>query len=352
MEIEERQKRRTGAFWIMAVIAFLVAVLMTTVGTASISYKDALKAVLSALPHFGGYVDISEIKASHVAIIKNIRLPRIIISALVGMALSVSGAVLQGIFKNPMADPYVLGVSSGAAFGATLSIALGISFEFAGLSSTGLFAFAGAIGATMTVYGLSIKNNKADMTSLLLAGIAINFFLSSLISLIMTFNRDQVEKIIFWTMGSVSAASWNHVAISLPLITAGCLLAIFFARELNVMLMGDETAASLGVDVPRTRGVLLILASVISAAAVSVSGIIGFVGLVIPHVVRIFAGPDHRTLMPLVIVSGALFMMLADMLARTLASPSEIPIGVITAMLGAPYFIYLLNSTKNSIFKR
>lgn len=352
MEIEERKKRRAGAFWIMAVIAFLIAVLMTTVGTASISFGDALKIVLSALPHIGDYVDISGIKASHVAIIKNIRLPRIIISALVGMALSISGAVLQGIFKNPMADPYVLGVSSGAAFGATLSIALGISFEFAGLSSTGLFAFVGAIGATMTVYGLSIKNNKADMTSLLLAGIAINFFLSSLISLIMTFNREQVEKIIFWTMGSVSAASWNHVAISLPLITAGCLLAMFFSRELNVMLMGDETASSLGVDVPRTRGILLVLASVVSAAAVSVSGIIGFVGLVIPHVVRIFAGPDHRTLMPLAIVSGAIFMMLADMLARTLASPSEIPIGVITAMLGAPYFIYLLNSTKNSIFKR
>ncbi|QEK13352.1 iron chelate uptake ABC transporter family permease subunit [Crassaminicella thermophila] len=347
------QKRRY--YWKFFIVIFALLCIciffVSTLGVAKISFAEAYRILLRNVPLIGRYISIDDIKESKKLIILNIRFPRILLSALVGMALAGAGAVFQGIFKNPMADPYVLGVSSGAAFGATIAIIFGLEEIFIGFRAITVMAFVGAILATLTVYNLSKIGSKTPIVTLLLAGIALSFLLSSLISLLMTFHREQVERIVFWTMGSFSAASWKHVRIAAPIILIGCIFFTMFGRDLNVMLMGEETAKSLGIEVERIKKVLLVAASIVAASAVSVSGIIGFVGLVIPHIGRLIIGPDHRVLIPFTLISGAIFMVVADTLARILIPPAEIPVGVITSLVGAPFFIYLLykNKKQNSM---
>lgn len=346
----KKKKHYKTLFIALFVFLWILIFFVSTIGVADITFTESAKILFSKLPLLGDDLLVNHIKESKKIIILNIRLPRIFLSALIGMALSGAGVIFQGIFKNPMADPYVLGVSSGAAFGATMAIIFGLETTFMGLGAVSIMAFIGAVLTTLIVYYISRTGNQTSIITLLLGGIALNFFLSSLISLLMIFNREKIEKIIFWTMGSVSSASWKHVMISSPIVLIGCIFFIMFARDLNVMLMGEDTAKSLGIEVERTKKILIVIASIVSASAVSVSGIIGFVGLVIPHIVRLIIGPDNRVLIIFTLISGAIFMIIADTLARTLIPPAEIPVGVITSLFGAPFFMYLLYKDRKKNF--
>ncbi len=342
-------KNRNKIIIVYFIVLLIVIIFASTIGVADIGFIDSLKIISSKIPFVKDLFDLSNIKETSKIIVLDIRLPRIILSVLIGVALSTSGVVFQAIFKNPMADPYILGISSGAAFGATIVIIFGLGFSFLGLSAISIGAFIGAILTTTLVYSIASMNSKAPVVTLLLSGIAISFFLSALINLIMTLNHDQVEKIVFWTMGSVSAASWDSVMITILPVTFGVLFFLIFSKDLNVILMGEETAQNLGINVEILKKILLLIASIVSASVVAVSGIIGFVGLIVPHAVRIVVGPDHRKLFPFTIITGALFMIVADTISRVVIEPTELPIGVITSLIGAPYFIFLLVRNKKAI---
>ncbi|CCQ97813.1 Uncharacterized ABC transporter permease protein YvrB [[Clostridium] ultunense Esp] len=277
-------------------------------------------------------------------IIFNLRLPRVIGAAVVGMGLSVVGAFFQGLLRNPMADPYVLGISSGAALGATIAIILGL-----GLFSLSFLAFISSLAVVVFVYAISKIGSKVSMTTMLLAGIAISAFISAIISLLMLLNHDEFTRIVFWTMGGFSLTNWNSIAFSAPIIIIGSFVMYVFSRDLNAILTGEEVAEHLGVNTEFIKKIILVLGSLVTATAVSVGGIIGFVGLIVPHVSRLIVGPDNRILVPFSALSGAIFLTLADTLARVILRPTEVPIGIITATFGGPFFLYLLikNKQKN-----
>lgn len=341
-----RRKKLIRGLFILICGLILVVLAASAIGSADITIGDSARILATKIPFVGKNIDLDQIKSSHISILLKIRLPRIILSALIGGALSISGVAYQGIFKNPMADPFVLGISSGAALGATFVIVTGAKFGFLGLSSVSVGAFVGALAAAFTVYNIGRIGNRTPVVTLLLAGIAVNYFLSSMISIVMSLNRDRMENIIFWTMGSVSTATWLQIAVAFVPILIGSLYLLTCARDLNALALGEDSAKGLGVDSEKVKKTILIVASIVTASAVSVSGIIGFVGLIIPHIVRILTGPDHRTLLPFSILTGAIFLVLSDTLARTLVVPAELPIGIITSVFGAPYFLYLLYRNK------
>ena len=270
-------------------------------------------------------------------------------SALVGAALSVVGAAFQGIFGNPLADPHILGVSSGAAFGATLAMLSGVTASFMGLGAVGVFAFSGALCTVFIVYHVSKISGEISVTGMLLTGTAISTLLSSLISLLMTFHNDRIEKVYMWTMGSFSAATWGKIRFLSIFVFAGVAVLFLYAGKLNIILMGDDEAKCLGIDVNRIRRRIIMAASLLVGAAVAVSGIIGFVGLIIPHCIRLISGSDNKRLMPYSFFLGAIFVTLCDTVARTVAAPTEIPVGIITSMFGAPYFIFLVLKRRRRI---
>jgi len=319
-----------------------------TFGAADISVSDVTQIVHSHLRN----LPIPDDMRSLDLIVWQIRMPRILMAVIIGMALAGSGVVFQAVFQNPMADPYVLGISSGAAFGAATVIVTGFVVTIPFFSTVTLGAFIGAMAASFAVWQISKVGGKTQVMTLLLSGIALNFLLSSGISMLMVFNREQVERIVFWTMGSFATASWTQVAVMIIPVTVGILIFRIFSRDLNIMLMGEDVAQSLGVNVEYLRIILILTASAVTAAAVSVSGIIGFVGLIVPHAVRLMIGPDHRRLIPISVLVGGLFLLVADTVARTIFAPSEIPIGVMTAFIGAPYFIFLLQNSKGKLTGR
>lgn len=348
----QKRRQRIGMVFVgLTLLLLILVVIFSSLGSAAIPFGDALKVLVSRIPGLQSTVSLEGISEVHQKIVLNIRLPRIILAACVGLLLSGSGVIYQAIFKNPMADPYVLGVSSGAALGATIGIILSVSFQFLGLTGVSVMAFIGALATTFFVYSVARIGNKAPVVTLLLSGIAVSFFLQSLISMIMTLNRDQVERIIFWTFGSVATANWKQVLILLPVVVFSLIIYTLYGRALNILSMGEEDAKSLGVDVERTKVVLLIFTALSTASAVAVSGIIGFVGLVIPHVMRLLVGPDIRVLMPASLVGGAVFLVICDAISRLIMMPVEIPIGVITALVGAPYFLSLIVRSKNKLMR-
>lgn len=266
-------------------------------------------------------------------LIFEVRLPRIIGALLVGGGLAAAGCVMQGLFRNPMADPYIIGTSTGGALGAACAIV------FLGGLLMPLFAFIGATASTITVYIISQRNGRMAVETLLLSGIAVSLFLSAMLSFIMYMSGNGLHQIMFWMMGGFWNMYWDDVSLAL-LIPAAAVILYIFSRDLNVMALGEEEAIHLGVNTERTKKILLMISTFITAIAVSVSGCIGFVGLIIPHIMRIFTGPDHRILLPASMLAGSILLMWADTFARTM--PVEIPVGIITAFLGAPFFIYLL----------
>ncbi|MCQ1528443.1 FecCD family ABC transporter permease [Lutispora saccharofermentans] len=279
------------------------------------------------------------------AILIDIRMPRVIISAVLGAGLSAVGGVMQGVFKNPLVDSYTLGMSSGAALGAVLSIVTGIGIF--GYGTTGAFAFLGAVSTLFFVYHISKTKNRVSINSLLLSGVAVSYFLSSIISFLMMLNRNKLEQIVFWTMGSLSSATWQKLIFSSSFILPGILALCFFSRELNIMSLGEESAHYMGVDVEKLKYILLVICSLIVGAVVSTGGTIGFLGLVAPHIVRLIWGSDNRKLIPYSAIMGAAILMLSDALGRVLIQPSEIPVGVMTSIMGGPFFIFLLKRQKS-----
>lgn len=311
----------------------------TLIGITDIPFFEANRILLKEIFHIT--IGNGAFNEGQMAIIWNVRLPRVILCFLCGGALAVCGAAFQGIFKNPMADPYILGVSSGAALGAAIGIVMNFEASFLGMGGKTLLAFIGALGTIFLVYSISRMGRRVPVANLLLSGIAVSQTLSAFMSLIMIFNITSMDQIMFWTMGSFNGKSWNQVFLVLPFVIIGCAFLMTTARELDIMLLGENTAMQLGVDAEKLKRKVLIASSLIVAAVVSVTGIIGFVGLVVPHVVRMITGPKHKILIPFSLVFGGAFLIFCDTLARSLVS-QEIPVGIITAAFGGPFFIYLL----------
>jgi iron complex transport system permease protein len=329
---------------LISIISCLVIIyLCTLLGVASISFLDANKILINQFFHID--LGMENISAGAIAIIWNVRLPRIVLAFITGGALALCGAAYQGIFKNPMADPYLLGVSSGAALGASIGIVLNFSGGFLGLSGTAVLAFIGSFATILIVYNISKVGRKVPVATLLLSGIAIGQTLSAIMSLLMIFNQEDITKIMFWTMGSLNGLGWAQVIAVLPYVLLGGVILLTSVRELDIMLLGEDTATQLGVNTERLKKKVLIASSIITASVVSVTGIIGFVGLIIPHIVRMVSGPKHRVLVPFSLLFGGAFLILCDTLARTVAG-QEIPVGIITAAFGGPFFVFLLRRRK------
>jgi iron complex transport system permease protein len=322
------------------------------VGYAQIPFPDVLSILGKQIPFLGGFIDSSLISPQNAAIILQIRLPRILAGVLVGAALAAAGVLYQGVFKNPMADSYVLGVSAGAAVGASLSILSDVGFVFFGLRLVQVAAFFGALSAMFLVYNISRVGSRVPVTTLLLCGIAVNFFLFAVVGLLEVIAGDELHAIVFWLVGGFSNVLWKDIWAVLPFIIIGIVAAYFYVRDLNLLAMGEETAHQLGVNVERAKQILLVLASLLTAAAVSICGLVGFVGLMIPHLTRVLIGPDHRILLPTSTIIGAIFLVICDDLARVVATPfvstRELPVGIITMLFGAPFFIFLFKKKKQS----
>lgn len=315
---------------LLGLAGFLIAFLQ---GPVKIGFGDLWDSFLSRNP-------------AHATILFQIRIPRAILAFLVGASLSLSGAILQGYFQNPMAGPFVVGVSSGASLGAILAIFLGWNMTFLGVSAQSLFAFASGFALVSVVYLVSQRGAVIRVETLLLTGIAAGALASSLTSFLIFLKADAFEQAVFWLLGSFALAGWTHVSAVLPYFLFSFFVAQWLAKDMNLLVLGDETAQSLGCPVRRVRRIFLVLATLLASSAVSVSGIVGFVGLIIPHWVRLLIGPDHRFLFCFSSLFGGIFLVYADLLARTLLAPTELPIGILTAAVGAPFFIYLLNKKR------
>lgn len=276
-------------------------------------------------------------------IIFNLRLPRAVLAYLVGAALALAGGILQGYFRNPLADPFILGASSGASLGAVISLQLGLTVNLAGLSTQSLLAFLTSLILVGAVYLISERRRFQTGESLLLTGIAAGALASALTSFLLFRRPDAYEQAVFWLLGSFSLAEWRQVWLLLLVVLPGLLLAQYLARDMNLLSLGEETARSLGSPVKTVRRIFLLLSTLLASFSVSVAGIIGFAGLIVPHAVRLIIGPDHRRLFIHSALAGGLFLLLSDLVARIIYSPSELPVGVVTAAFGAPFFIYLLN---------
>ncbi len=275
-------------------------------------------------------------------ILWKIRMPRVILAGLVGASLAIAGAAFQGLLKNPLADPYTLGVSSGASVGAVMTLFFGISIPFLGLYTLPVFSMVGAAITMFVVLGFAkLVDRGLNMETIILTGIIFGSFLGSVLSLMIALTGEELRQIIGWLLGSVSMRGWNYINMILPFTIIGSLLLWMNRRELNAMLFGEDRAKHLGVDVKRRKLVILIGGSILTGAAVSVSGTIGFVGLVVPHMTRLLWGSDHRHLLTLSFMNGATLLIICDLLARTIISPTELPVGVITAFIGAPVFAFI-----------
>lgn len=275
------------------------------------------------------------------AIVWFVRLPRVLVALMVGAALAMSGAVMQGLFSNPLADPGIVGVSAGASTGAVLAIALG--YTSGNMLAMPAFAFAGSLFAVLLTMFLSMRQGKIPVMTLLLAGVAVGMLLGAVTSGLLTLmNEQQTQQYLFWMVGGLDFRRWEHVYLALGPITVGLMIMLLAARHLNVLVLGETEAKAVGMPVACYRIGLLLVASMTTATSVCVSGNIGFVGLVIPHMLRMLVGADHRVLLPASALGGALFLLICDTLGRTLMPPTEIRVGIMTALLGTPYFLYLL----------
>ncbi|NYT05926.1 MAG: iron ABC transporter permease [Methanomicrobiales archaeon] len=333
----------------LAVSAFLAILLVSAIVLSvmiGVSGLDAGTVVAILAEPFTGQAPWWS--SADATIVRSIRLPRALVAAMVGLCLAASGVVLQGLFKNPMADPYFLGISNGAALGATLVIAFG-GFLGLGFYSLPVLSFLFGLGTMLLVYTIARVGNQVPVNALLLSGIAIAAFLSAVNSFILFTAEMNVHQILFWMMGGLSGRGWDYVWIILPFTIIMPPILLLLAPRMNAIMFGEESAMYAGIDVVLLKKALIIVVSLMTAAAVAVSGIIGFVGLIIPHIARLAVGPDHRTLIPVSLLSGGVFLVLADIIARVVIAPAELPIGVITAMCGVPFFIYLLRKNRGEM---
>lgn len=325
----------------------LIAILLgISIGTVSVPIFIIIQIIISKL--FGS-ISLEQIDPMFSSIVLNIRLPRVILAGLVGASLAIAGAAFQGLLRNPLADPYTLGVSSGASVGAVLTLFFQLSIPFIGSFTLPLLSVLFSWVTIFLVLAFARKIERSmRVETIILTGIIFSSFLGAIISLLIALTGDELRQIIGWLLGSVSMRGWEYIKIILPFFVLGSSLLIFNAKELNAMSFGEERAHHLGVNVQKRKLLILTAGSILTGAAVAVSGTIAFVGLVIPHLSRLLWGPDHRQLLPLSIITGSGFLILADLISRTIISPTELPIGVITALIGAPVFALILLQRKRT----
>ncbi len=340
MKETNRKITNSAIFWIPVLLALLVlsAFLSLGWGSTNIGFADVVTTL-------GQIISGDKEETAAAGIILKIRAPRTVLAILVGALLAISGAIMQVFFRNVMAGPYLVGVSSGASLGAVLAMLSGWAISWWKFSTVPLTAFIFSLATVGVVYLLNRRRGRLETEGLLLTGIAIASAVSAVVSLLLIMSRDSVNKVLFWLMGSMSTARWEHVEILLPYALIGLIVSLLYSRDLDLLLWGDVTGAALGVNVERSRTILLVLASLMTAAAVSVSGVIGFVGLMVPHIGRFLVGAMHRSLIPTVAIIGGILLLWADILARTLWAPTELPLGAITAIVGAPFLVYLCRRT-------
>jgi len=333
---------------ILSVVFAVTFVLALNIGYSQIPFRDILIIISKQVPILQDVVDASIIPIKHETIIMQLRLPRVICGALVGAALATGGVIYQGIFRNPMADPYVIGASTGASVGSALVLFLGISISFFGVNTLQVLAFVGSLSTVLLVYTLARVGSKVPITTLLLTGIAVGFLQNAIVMYLQTTaSTELLHGWAYWIIGSlVPTENWGDVFSILPFVVIGLIVAYLFSRDLNILALGEDQAQYLGVEIEKVKRILLITGGLLTAAAVSITGLIGFVGLIIPHLTRILIGPDHRVLLPTAAIAGATFLMTCDAFARVIMGSGEAAVGIITAFAGAPFFLYLLRRKK------
>ncbi len=325
----------------------VIALIATAKGSVDIPLGAVASILLSKIP--GVNIEGSWAPGWE-TIVWQVRVPRVLLAGLVGGALSLSGATYQGLFRNPLADPYLLGIAGGAGLGATLILISPLQASMYTVSALPFVAFAGALAAAAVAYLVARVGKTVPMTTLVLAGVAIAALTSAITSFLLMASREDIRVIFAWLLGGFSTSNWDKMPLLIPYLIPSAVFILLHGRILNVMQLDEEQAHQLGVPVERTKLLLLGAASLATAAAVSVSGLIGFVGLVVPHAIRLVWGPDHRFLLPGSLVLGGGFLILADLVARSIVSPAEMPVGIITAFCGSPFFLYLLRQRKRAVF--
>ena len=324
----------------LLVISVILLFIFILLEISTVSDKMTLSDIFLSFIHSGDSI--------YTDIVWTYTMPRVTVALVIGAGLAVCGAAMQALFKNPMASPYILGLSSGASVGASIAILFAIPFV-PELVAAPLLAFIFCMLTTFLVYGLAKGTGAVSTESLILIGLAISALFSAFVSLMTVIAGEKMSSIVFWTMGSLAQYNWDKVLIISPIVILGSLMILSYSRELNAIMLGDAHAKDLGIEVKKVRLMLLLITSLITAACVAFTGVIGFVGLVIPHVVRLLLGPDNRYMMPFSILIGALFLLACDYVSRAVFSGDVLPIGVVTAMVGAPYFIYLIYKRKSEV---
>lgn len=333
----------TSLFFLVVVPALAVGIVAAIAcGSVSIEWRTVARVLgVHLLP--GGLIDSAGVDRADDLIVWAVRAPRVILAVIVGALLAVAGAQMQAVFRNPLAEPGLIGVGAGAALGGVLAFCSGAAALAPPLLP--LFAFVGGLGALVLVYGIAMRGGSASSADLLLTGVAVAAVLGSATSFLISLNLANVQmlqQITFWSMGGLDSRTWLHVKLCSPLVVLGLLLALYFSRDLDLLAQGEETAKALGVNVDVVKWAILAASAMLTGASVAVAGMVGFVGLIVPHGVRLVLGPAHKRLMPACAAAGGLFLLLCDLVSRSAVAPAEIPLGVITALCGGPFFLYLL----------
>jgi len=335
---------RRLAIWGGAALALLLfsVVASLSLGSVRLPLGEVWGIMLHQIPLPSGWLGAGTWPEQAEQIILKIRLPRVALAIVVGACLSLAGAGFQGVLRNPLADPYTLGVASGAAIGAAFLLLTGVQLAGLGQWTVPVVAFGTGLVTLALVLRMGREQGKLRMETLILSGVVLQAFLGAVVSFMVSLSDQVVNQIVYWLMGSLSLHGWPYTIALLPYLAVGFVVLLGFSRSLNLFALGERQAAHLGIRVERTKVIVLVVCTLMTAGAVAVAGTIGFVGLVVPHLVRLLAGPDYRLLLPLSALLGSVYMLWADTLARTLLSPTEIPLGVVTAFIGAPFFAYLL----------
>lgn len=333
------KKNKASIFIIISLIFGVFIILLSiTKGSVKIPLNEIFKIIINS----------DDISLTHKFIILNLRIPRTISAIMVGMSLAICGAVFQTLFKNPLTEPYLLGISSGAALGVSISSIFNIYLFMNGIWNTFIFAFIFALLSAFLIFSLAGKN-RSSLLTILLSGLAINFFFSSLNSLLLYFNRDKLQNIIFWQMGSFSLSSYEKIIFTFPIMIILIIILLTKSKVLDILLLSDDSATSIGVDVKQQRLLLLIITTLLTSICVGIAGTIGFIGLIIPHIVKLIFPLKHKLILPISLYLGAIFTLFCDVISRILIANTEIPIGIITSLFGAPFFIYVLKKAKAEI---
>jgi len=330
-------------------VLVVLLVVLAVIATASLGFGDVAigwREIVAILTRSAGGINVED---AHVTIIREVRLPRIVLVLLVGGALAAAGMAMQALFQNPLADPYVVGVAPGAAVGSTLALALGWDAGRLGAHAVPVAAFAGSLTVSFLVYVLASRFGKVPVLHLLLFGVALGALCTGLTSFILMLSPHQIQEVYFWLLGSFQNAKWSQIRMIWPYLLAGVLVLFYFAREMDALLLGEEEAQALGITVERLKRILLATATLLAATAVAVSGIIGFVGLIVPHMMRLLVGPRHRLLLPASFLGGSTLLVLSDTLARSVRPGTDIPVGIVTTFLGVPFFLFLLSRKRRII---